>query len=100
MWSPKGLVIGAEVRGTTGVMKVRMPYAPQVKGRIKVDGGGLRLREKADPRASYSFQLEAFRDAVAGSGENITDSHAAVATMQTIDDIYIAAGMQVRQPTV
>ncbi|CAN5618944.1 Gfo/Idh/MocA family oxidoreductase [soil metagenome] len=99
MFSKTPLSIGAEVRGTAGVMRVRMPYQPHVKGKIKVDGPGLRLREKADPRTSYSFQLEAFRDAVTAAGPNITNPEAAVETMQSIDDIYIAAGMQVREPT-
>jgi predicted dehydrogenase len=99
MWDRKGLVIGAEVVGTKGRMKVRMPYQPQVAGRIKVDGPDLRLREPANPRASYTFQLEDFRDAIEAGGPNVTDSHAAVETMQTLDAIYLAAGMDVRQPS-
>jgi predicted dehydrogenase len=97
MWTKPPLLIDAEVRGTAGVMKVRMPYMPQTKGKISVDGPGLRLREKADGRASYSFQLEAFRDAVVAGGPNLTNSTAAVETMQAIDDIYRAAGMEPRR---
>ncbi|MEO5921933.1 MAG: Gfo/Idh/MocA family oxidoreductase, partial [Pseudolysinimonas sp.] len=99
MWSKKPLSIAAEVRGSKGRMRVRMPYAPQVAGRIRVDGPDLRLREPANPKASYTFQLEAFRDAIVAGGANITDVHAAVETMQEIDDIYRAAGMEVRRPT-
>ena len=99
MWTNPPLLIEAQVHGSAGVMKVRMPYAPQVKGKISVDGPGLHLREKVDKRASYAFQLEAFRDAVVAGGPNITDSDAAVETMQTIDDIYRAAGMDPRQPS-
>jgi predicted dehydrogenase len=99
MWNAPPLVIEAEVRGSAGVMKVRMPYQPQVKGKISVDGPGLRVREKADKRASYAYQLEAFRDAVVASGPNLTDSVAAIETMQTIDDIYRAAGMEPRRPS-
>ena len=98
MWTTPPLLITAEVRGSAGVMKVRMPFQPHIKGKISVDGPGLRIREKADKHASYAFQLEAFRDAVVAGGPNITDSAAAVETMQTIDDIYRAAGMGVRQP--
>ncbi len=97
MWSTPPLLISAVVRGSAGEMKVRMPYAPQVKGKISVTGPGLRLREKADPRASYTFQLEAFRDAVLSGGPVPTDAAAAVETMQTIDDIYRAAGMEPRR---
>lgn len=99
MWTSPPLLIEAQVRGSAGLMKVRMPYAPQIKGKISVDGPDLRIREKADKHASYAYQLEAFRDAVVAGGPNITDSGAAVETMQTIDDIYRAAGMDVRQPS-
>ena len=99
MWGNPPLLIEAVVRGSAGVMKIRMPFQPHIKGKISVDGEGLRLREKADPRASYSFQLEAFRDAVVAKGPNLTDSAAAVETMQTMDDIYLAAGMDVRLPS-
>lgn len=99
MWTTPPLLIEARVLGSAGRMKVRMPYAPQNKGRITVDGPGLRLREKADATASYTFQLEAFRDAVVAGGPNPTDSAAAVETMQTIDDIYRSAGMEPRRPS-
>jgi predicted dehydrogenase len=99
MWTTPPLVITAEVRGSAGVMKVRMPFHPHIKGRISVDAPGVRLREKADGRSSYAFQLEAFRDAVVSGGPNITDSAAAVETMETIDDIYRAAAMEPRQPS-
>jgi len=99
MWTTPPLLIEAEVRGSAGVMEVRMPFQPHRKGKITVDGPGLRIREKADTHASYAFQLEAFRDAVTAGGPNLTDSAAAVETMQTIDDIYRAAGMDPRQPS-
>jgi predicted dehydrogenase len=99
MWGTPPLLIETQVHGTAGVMKVRMPYAPHIKGKISVDGPGLHLREKADKHSSYAFQLEAFRDAIEAGGPNITDSAAAIETMQTIDDIYRAAGMDVRQPS-
>jgi len=99
MWTTPPLLIEASVTGSAGTMKVRMPYQPQVKGKISVDGPGLKLREKADPKTSYRFQLEAFRDAVAGSAANLTDTTAAIETMETIDGIYRAAGMSVREPS-
>jgi predicted dehydrogenase len=99
MWGTPPLLIMAEVHGSAGVMKVRMPFQPQIKGKISVDGPGLRIREKADKKTSYRYQLEAFRDAVVAGGPNLTDTAAAVETMQTIDDIYLAAGMRVRQPS-
>jgi predicted dehydrogenase len=99
MWAAPLLRIAAEVRGSAGTMRVHMPFAPQILGRIAVDGPGVRLRERADRRSSYSFQLEAFRDAVVAGDDNLTDIDAAVETMQTIDDVYRAAGMNPRRPT-
>jgi predicted dehydrogenase len=99
MWTNPPLLIEASVTGSAGTMKVRMPYQPQVKGTLTVDGPGLKLREKADPKASYTYQLEAFRDAVAGSRTNRTGPAAAVETMETIDAIYLAAGMGLREPS-
>lgn len=99
MWTTPPLLIEASVTGSAGTMHVRMPYQPQTKGRISVDGPGLRLREKADPTASYTYQLEAFRDAVAGSPANRTGPAAAIETMETIDAIYRAAGMGLRTPS-
>jgi predicted dehydrogenase len=99
MWTTPPLLIEASVTGSAGTMKVRMPYQPQVKGKLTVDGPGLKLREKADPKASYTYQLEAFRDAVAGSRTNRTGPAAAIETMETIDAIYLAAGMGLREPS-
>jgi len=98
MWTTPPLLISAEVRGSAGVMRVRIPYQPHIKGRIAVDGPGVRIREHADKKTSYTFQLEAFRDAIAG-GPQLTDAGAAVETMETIDAVYRAAGMSVREPT-
>ncbi|MDO7882572.1 Gfo/Idh/MocA family protein [Salinibacterium soli] len=97
MWTTPPLLIGAKVVGSAATMKVRIPYAPQTGGKISVTGEGVRLREKASSKASYTFQLEAFRDAVIAGGPVLTDAAAAVETMQTIDDVYRAAGMQPRR---
>ncbi len=99
MWSRTPLSIGAVVRGSRATLRVRMPFTPHILGRIRVDGPGVRVREIADRRTSYSFQLEAFRDAVTAGGPTITNPAAAVETMRTIDDIYRAAGMEPRRPT-
>lgn len=99
MWTTRPLLIGATVVGSEATMKVRMPFAPQNQGKLSVTGPGIRVREKASPRASYTYQLEAFRDAVLSGGPVLTDVAHAVETMQTIDDVYRAAGMQPREPS-
>ncbi len=94
MWSRKGFGVGFELRGTAGRLRVGWPFHPQQGSRIRVDGRAGRLRETADRRASYDFQLEAFRDAVATGTPPGLDE--AVETMRTVDAIYRAAGMQPR----
>ena len=98
MWSSRVIGAGLVVEGSLGRLHVTAPYQPQLFARITVDGAGLRLREWADRKPSYTFQLEAFRDAVEHGGSNLCPPAEAVRTMQVIDDSYRAAGMQPRRP--
>jgi hypothetical protein len=43
--------------------------------------------------ASYTYQLKAFRDAVAGAPTNLTPPEDSIATMTVIDAAYTAAGL-------
>ena len=74
------------------------PYHPQIGGKLRVDGPSTRLRERADWKGSYRYQLEAFRDAIMGDEPNLASIDQAIATMKVVDDIYRAAGMRPRQP--
>lgn len=47
-------------------------------------------------RATYAYQLEAFRDAVVQGKQFVTTTAEAVKTMQLVDAIYQAAGMSPR----
>jgi predicted dehydrogenase len=98
IWSRKLFSARVELRGSHARLRIWWPYHPQQGGRLLIDGPGIRKRESADKRSSYEYQLEAFRDAVKGGGPNITNAVAATATMRTIDEIYLAAGMRVREP--
>ncbi|WP_461475423.1 Gfo/Idh/MocA family protein [Microbacterium sp. HJ5] len=92
-----GVDVRAEVRGTNGRMTVTMPFQPHLGGEIVADGGHWSLHETADPRSSFSFQLEAFRDAVVAGGPNHTSVSRSIETMRTIDSIYRAAGLRERK---
>ena len=98
MWSSRGLGAGFIVQGSRGRMRVISPYHPQFGGRLRVDGPGVRVREWADRKSTYRYQLEAFRDAVENGDTRSGNSGEAVSTMRILDDIYRAAGMAPRQP--
>ena len=52
--------------------------------------------EELGSRTSYTYMLEALRMLVRDGVPMVTDADDAVVTMQIIDDIYRAAGMQAR----
>jgi predicted dehydrogenase len=98
MWSSQLLSLRLDVRGSRGTLGVSRPLSPQFFARsvLRTDAG--RRVEWADRRPSYAFQLEAFRDAVAGAETNLTPPSDSVATMTVIDSAYRAAGLPVRVP--
>jgi predicted dehydrogenase len=98
MWSSRPFALGFEVVGSRARMRVAWPYHPQAGGRIRIDGPQVRRRERAERKSSYRYQLEAFRDAIAAGVENLHGVDEAVATMDVVDDIYRASGMNPRQP--
>lgn len=95
MWAAVAPGTSLRIDGTLGRISVFMPYHPHA-GRITLDSRRERTRIRPDRRSTYSFQLEAFRDAIAGVGPNLTDAPAAVAQMTVLDALYEAAGMAAR----
>ncbi|MHC6231891.1 Gfo/Idh/MocA family protein [Arthrobacter sp. MMS24-T111] len=98
IWSRSLFSARVDLQGTRARLRVWWPYHPQQGGRLRIEGPAIRERESANRRSSYDYQLEAFRDAVEQGGPNITDAAAGIATMKTIDEIYRAAGMRIREP--
>jgi predicted dehydrogenase len=99
MWSRSLLHLSVRVTGETGEMRVFNPLAPQTAHRLSVRTRDARRVEHFTRRSTYAFQLEAFRDAVAGQDALLTGTADAVANMAVIDDIYRAAGLDPRQPS-
>jgi predicted dehydrogenase len=100
MWSTSLLRLSIRVEGSAGELRVFNPVAPQMYHRLSVRAPSGRRIERFGRRATYSYQLEAFRDAVGGRPEaNLTPPSDSIATMAVIDAIYEAAGMMPRQPT-
>ena len=62
---------------------------------------GRQRRRTSVPRtpSTYECQIAAFADAILRGARFATTAEDAVAAMQVIDEIYTAAGLQLRQPT-
>ena len=100
MLSRRLLGLGAEVKGSSGSLRVFNPYAPQFFHRLTVNTRDGRRREPKLPRIStYQYQLEAFTGAVLRGEPIKTGTSDAIANMKVIDAVYTAAGMEPRQPS-
>lgn len=96
MWAAVPPAIDLHLVGTSGRVAVQMPYHPH-HARMKAVTTAGTTRERPERRTTYSFQLEAFRDAIREGGPNRTDPVLAAAHLRTLDAIYAAAGMAPRR---
>ena len=100
MWSTSLLRLSVKARGSEGELRVLNPVAPQLYHRLTVRTRAGHRVEHLDRRTTYSFQLEAFRDAVGGRAEaNLTPPEDSIANMAVIDAVYRAAGLEPRRST-
>ncbi len=91
-----GFAADMEVRGSSGRMLVVNPLVPQHGNKIELTIGTESSEEEFTRRPTYSFQLEAFVDAVRNGTRLPTDSADAIKQMRVIDAAYLAAGMETR----
>ena len=84
------------VVGTLGEVFAPSYVLPHVDDRVIVTVGTEQRTEELGRRSSYTFQLEALARAIDGGEPFLTDADDAVATMQLIDDVYLAAQMPLR----
>ncbi len=96
MWSRSLLHLSARASGDDGELRVFNPIAPQTVSWLTVRSGGGRRTEFPSRRPTYSYQLDAFCNAVLREGPVLTPPSDSVATMQVIDAVYRAAGMRPR----
>jgi predicted dehydrogenase len=98
LWSTHVLSSGLTVEGSRGTMRVVSPLHPQAFHRFSVQTPDSRRTERFPKRSTYSYQLEAFRDAVQTGAPVITGPADAVHNMTVIDALYRAAGLEPRAP--
>jgi predicted dehydrogenase len=96
MWSSSLLHLAARVVGDDGELRVFNPIGPQFVSWLTVRSGGTRRTEIPARRPTYSYQLDAFCDAVSRSGPTLTGPEDAVANMVVVDAVYRAAGLRPR----
>jgi predicted dehydrogenase len=94
--SARGLRLGATVYGTTGTLRVIMPWLPHYFNLIVVKTARGTTVERVPGRTTYAYQLEAFARAIRDGVAPETSAQAAVGTMRAIDAVYRAAGMRPR----
>ena len=85
-----------EARGTRGRIRAPMAFVPHLGGRFEIETQEGNRVETADPTPTYVFQLRAFEEHVRNGTPIETTAESATATMQAIDAIYRAAGLQPR----
>ncbi|WP_382312458.1 Gfo/Idh/MocA family protein [Leifsonia shinshuensis] len=94
--SARILTLSIRVVGDAGTLHILNPLMPHLFGRSRLrNGAGVRI-DHAERRPSYSYQLEAFRDAALSGAPVRTGMDDALATMRVIDEVYATAGITPR----
>ena len=95
--SDPGFAADMNIEAENGTLFVLNPLVPQHGNRIKLTVNDEVLQdEELTRRPTYSYQLEAFVDAVRHGSAMPTDAHDAIKQMEVVDAAYIAAGLRPR----
>jgi predicted dehydrogenase len=98
LWSRTIIKMAAVVQLEGGEIRAFNPFFPQLFHALKWrKNGGSWTKETFPKKATYAYQLEAFRDALVGAKPFITTTGEAVKTMKVVDAVYRAAGMSPRK---
>ena len=98
MQSPESYIY-AKFVGEDGELEVENPFIPMRGNKLTITSGGKSRTETATTEPSYNFQLRALADVLLRGAPVVTDLAGAVKNMEVIDAAYVAAGMNVREPT-
>jgi predicted dehydrogenase len=96
LWSADILKIAASAVGDKGRIDVFNFVAPQAYHRLAVRTANGKRVERLSKRPSYSYQLDAFCDAVLRGRSVLTPPSDSVRNMTVIDEIYRKAGLSPR----
>jgi predicted dehydrogenase len=97
--SARLLSLRARVVGSDGELKLFNPLGPHVAHSLKVESPRGTRKETFSKTTTYTFQMEAFRDAVIDGTPFPTTPEDAIKTMEVIDAVYLAANLAPRLPT-
>jgi len=84
------------VVGTRGTVETYSFVVPSWDDRIVVKVGSTTRTEYLGTISSYTYQLQTFADAIEFNKPFVTDAADTTATMELIDQAYLAAGLDIR----
>ena len=89
--------VNLHIMGSEGWVDVVNPMAPQFGNRVRARlADGTEVDESLNGGTSYRYQLESFTQVVAGEIAPLTGGADSIGNMTTIDAIYTAAGLPLR----
>lgn len=91
-----GMQFTLRLEGTHGVAHAHNFVKPHMDNRIQIVRGGVGHYEHHGDQSTYTYQLEAFTDAVRNGSSLPTDQDDALNQAAFIDKVYEAAGMPLR----
>lgn len=97
-WSRRLIRITAKIVGESGELFVINPLLPHLFHLLRIKRGGRTRWERCPGKSTYTYQLQAFVDAVRGNPIAYDHGWHGVATMRVIDAAYLAAGLARRRP--
>lgn len=81
----------AVISGEKGVLRISNFVAPHMKGMLRLENSAGVHEEAADPRATFSFQMESVTDALRSGASALTEGDDITRQMRAMDLAYQAA---------
>lgn len=95
LWSWRIPGVSLSVMGERGQLKVANPVFPHPRHRIQLKIDGKTRFERVPGKTTYYYQLQEFEHRIRQESAS-DDLEESIATMELIDDIYLAAGLPLR----